>query len=301
MTDKKYDSIVIGGGIVGLFCAYYLGKKGHSVLILDKGPLEQASSHGNCGLVSPSHIMPLNSYELIVKSIGWLFKKDAPFHIKPQLDPRFIKWSLQFVQNASGKNVYKNAQAIHDIIISSRSLFAEVIEQEKIDCHWSADGIHFVFKYKKGFDQYKDTNDYTSQFGVSAQPIAGREIHEIEPALQDDVYGSWFYDIDAWLKPSELVAEMRKILAKNNVDILQGQEVTNFENSTSSIETITTKSGDTFAGQNYILATGAWSPLLGDQHGLKLPIIPGKGYSITMKSPSIVPQAPCIMMERKVV
>ena len=69
MSKQNFDVCVIGGGIIGLCCAYYLQKEGKSVIVLDKGPIEKASSHGNCGYISPSHIVPLNDWSLILKSL----------------------------------------------------------------------------------------------------------------------------------------------------------------------------------------------------------------------------------------
>lgn len=299
--SKKYDTVIIGGGVIGLFSAYYLVKAGKQVLVLDKGPIKQASSHGNCGLISPSHIMPLNDYDLIVKSVGWLFKKDAPFKIKPQFDQQFIKWSMKFIKHASAKSVAKHSQAIHDLVMSSRNLFTDVLEEEAWDCHWSANGIHFVCNTQKEFDHYNDVNDYTRNFGVEAKPVMAPELLELEPALKDNVYGSWFYDIDAWLKPDDLVSHLKTWLQANGCELINGAEVTDMKTSNGSLQAVSTRTHGDFEGSYFLLATGAWSPLLKGAHKLNIPIVPGKGYSITMKSPSVSPKVPINMMERKVV
>ena len=299
--NKRYDIVIIGGGVIGLFSAYFLVKAGKQVLILDKGPAKQASSHGNCGLISPSHIMPLNDYDLIIKSIGWLFKKDAPFKIKPQFDQRFIHWSMKFIKHASAKSVAKHSQAIHDLVMSSRNLFSDVLEEEAWDCHWSANGIHFVCNTQKEFDHYKEVNQYTRRFGVEAKAVMAPELLEQEPALKQNVYGSWFYDIDAWLKPDDLVKHLKTWLKANGCELIDGAEVTDMKTSDGALQAVITKAHGDFEGKEFLLATGAWSPLLKHAHQLKIPIVPGKGYSITMKSPSISPKIPINMMERKVV
>lgn len=299
--SKRYDTVIIGGGVIGLFSAYYLVKEGKKVLVLDKGPRKQASSHGNCGLISPSHIMPLNSFDLIVKSVGWLFKKDAPFKIKPQFDRRFINWAMKFMRHATAKSIYSNTRAIHDLIISSRNLFTDVLEEEQWDCHWSAEGIHFVCLTEKEFNYNKEVNDYTRQFGVSAKPIKSQELLALEPALKDEVYGSWFYDIDAWLKPDDLLKHLRLWLEEKGCDLINEAEVTDMKSSNGSLQAVTTPSHGDFEGDNFLLATGAWSPLLKNAHHLNIPVVPGKGYSLTMKSPELAPKVPINMLERKVV
>ncbi len=299
--SKRYDTVVIGGGVIGLFSAYYLIKEGKNVVVLDKGPAQKASSHGNCGLISPSHIMPLNSFDLIVKSVGWLFKKDAPFKIKPQFDRQFINWSMKFIRHSTSSSVAKHSQAIHDLVMSSRNLFSDVLEEEKWDCHWSANGIHFVCNTQKEFDHYNDVNRYTRKFGVEAKPIMAPELLELEPALKDNVYGSWFYEIDAWLKPDDLVKQLKSWLIERGCEIIEEAEVVDMKERNGSLHAVVTKSGETFEADDFLLATGAWSPLLKKVHKLSIPIVPGKGYSITMKSPAISPKVPVNMMERKVV
>ncbi|MCF6352037.1 MAG: FAD-dependent oxidoreductase, partial [Cyclobacteriaceae bacterium] len=76
LKNKDADVIIIGGGIIGLSCAYYLLKEGKSVIVLEKGVPSEASSYANCGLVAPSHAMPLNSPNLIFKAFKWMLKKD---------------------------------------------------------------------------------------------------------------------------------------------------------------------------------------------------------------------------------
>lgn len=49
-----------------------------------------------------------------------------------------------------------------------------------------------------------------------------------------------------------------------------------------------------------LLALGAWSPRLGRELGLRLPVQPGKGYSITYTRPALCPRTPLVLKERSV-
>lgn len=299
--NAHYDTIVVGGGVIGLFCAYFLSQKGQNVLVLDKGPGREACSHANCGLISPSHINPLNDYGLILNSLLSMRKKDAPFYIKPQLKTSFLSWCFQFLRHASPKHIAKSTLAIHELLRSSRKLYEEIIEIERLNCKWSDKGIHFVFKEKKNFDHFEKKYRNNASFGVSPAPLIANELLDNEPALKDDVYGSWFYDIDASLKPDLLVDGLRNVLIAKGVSIISGKGVKSFVTNGNRITSVLTQEGGNYKADNIVLATGAWSPQLGKDLGLKIPVIPGKGYSITMKSPEIMPAAPLIMMEKKVV
>ena len=65
--------VIVGGGIIGLFTAYYLSEEGFEVTILDKGDLSNSCSIGNAGMIVPSHIVPLASPGIITKGLKWMF------------------------------------------------------------------------------------------------------------------------------------------------------------------------------------------------------------------------------------
>src|SRR5678815_2043662 len=74
---------IIGGGVIGLCCAYYLTKAGYSVRVIDRGDIKTGTSFGNAGYVSPSHFVPLASPGIIAKGLQWMLSSTSPFYIKP--------------------------------------------------------------------------------------------------------------------------------------------------------------------------------------------------------------------------
>ncbi len=300
MNREDADVAIIGGGVIGLFCAYYLSKEGKSVIILEKGDLKDACSYGNCGLVSPSHALPLNSPELIIKAAIWLFQKDSPFYIKPQLNFKFLSWMLSFALNANKKKVERGMMALNNILQLSRSLYDEFFSEQPLDCDWSPSGIHFVFRHEKSFETYRVKNEKLSEIGLIATPFTGNALLDKEPALSDRVYGSWFYEMDASLNPGKLMTELRQKLIADGVQISDLCEVEGFRKTNGQIKEVITNKGVVKA-KDVVLASGAWSPKFEKQLDLKIPVIPGKGYSITLKKPALSPKCPCIFEERKVV
>jgi D-amino-acid dehydrogenase len=302
VENKKYDVVIIGGGVIGLFSAYYLNKQGRSVLVIDKGPKEEASSHANCGLVSPSHALPLNSPELILKSLKWLFRKDSPFYIKPQWNLNFTTWMLGFGLNSRQNKIKRSMEGRNSLLLNSRQLYDDFFETEQVNSNWSKQGIMFAFLEEKSFDEYVEKDLILSELDplLQATPLVGADLRQMEPALSDNVHGGWWYEIDASLKPDELVSELKELLVNRGVEFANDTEVQTFEIAKGQITRVDTSKGS-YYGSNYVLASGAWSPLIARQLDLNIPIIPGKGYSITMDKPGISPRMPCIMEEKKVV
>lgn len=301
MNLEKSDILIVGGGIIGLMCAYYLVKEGKSVVIIDKNKSSQACSHGNCGLITPSHALPLNNPKLIMRSIKWMLQKDSPFYIRPQLDRQFISWMLAFVANAyKSKLIEHSMWGRYNLLMSSKSLYKELFDSEKIQCNWSPNGVLFVYKHQKYFEEYAQKDKILQDIGLFAKPLVGDDLQKKEPALKEDIYGAWLYEGDSWLKPDELVSQMQKLLKQKGVEFIDQCEVTSFVEEGSNIKSVVTDKGILTADE-IVIATGAWSALLEKSLRLKIPVVPGKGYSITMQSPKISPKIPCILEERKVV
>ena len=301
MNKSEADVVIIGGGIIGLFCAYYLSKEGKSVIVLEKGKGKDMCSYGNCGLISPSHALPLNSPALLMKAAVWLFQKDSPFFIKPQLDMKFISWMLGFALNAlNKKQIERSMYGRNNLLMESRTLYDELFDSQLINCSWAPSGVHFVFNKEEKFVAYQKNNDKLATMGLTAEPIIGSALLNKEPALTEHAYGSWFYKIDASLNPGQLLNEIRRKLSSDGVLIEDLCEVKAFKNTNGQITELLTSKGNIKA-KDVVLATGAWSPWLENQLRLKIPIVPGKGYSITMKRPKISPICPLIFEEKKVV
>ena len=83
MNPSNDDVLILGGGVIGLSCALFLLEQGRSVRILEKNTVGGATSHGNCGTITPSHAPPLAAPGMIGKALKYMTQADAPFYIKP--------------------------------------------------------------------------------------------------------------------------------------------------------------------------------------------------------------------------
>jgi D-amino-acid dehydrogenase len=140
----------------------------------------------------------------------------------------------------------------------------------------------------------------TTQFGISGKMMNREEALNMEPTLRHDIAGAWFYDHSAQLRPEALMRELKRVLVNRDVEIIEQAEVTGFRINNSRAAAVVTNLGR-FAAEQFVVATGAWTPLLADNLGCRIPIQPGKGYSVTMKRPSIGPSITCFFEEAKVV
>jgi D-amino-acid dehydrogenase len=298
-------AVVIGGGVIGVACAYFLRERGWQVTLVDRGRVGGGCSHGNCGFVSPSHVLPLAEPGAVRRALASMLKKNSPFHIKPRLDWRLWTWLFRFARRCNTEDMLAGGRACHALLESSRVLYEELITREALACEWQREGLLFVYDTRLGFDAYAHTDNILAEhFNLPARRIEGDALTEFEPALRPGLAGAFFYEEDSHLRPDRLMAEWRRVLAARGVEIVENCEFQGFDDSAANAGShraarAITSQGE-FAADVFIIATGAWTPLLARQIGCRLPIQPGKGYSMTMPRPAICPRIPMLLMEHRV-
>src|SRR5664279_2885049 len=101
-------AVVIGGGIIGLSCAYFLQQSGWHVTVVDKTDLADSCSYGNLGMIVPSHFVPLAAPGMLSQGIRWMFNNKSPFYVTPSLSRDLISWGLKFVKRATPGHVERS-------------------------------------------------------------------------------------------------------------------------------------------------------------------------------------------------
>lgn len=292
--------VIIGGGIVGQFIAYFLSKSDYEVTIIDDGPEMSPASAGNCGLITPSHIEPINSFSAIFQGLRWLGKKDAPLAIKPQLNANFIKWFLSFVWHSRKTSIKKAIEIRHELLQTSWGLYQDFFSSEVSKCEFKPDGLTFVAKSKEGFNNLKHEVELLKSKNLSCELLSREELLSLEPSLKDDILGGSIFRTDGWLKPDKLLEEIKTINSANGVTLVNGK-VEDFVSVKDEIIGIRTNNEE-ISSNRYVLAAGALSYPLAKKIGITLPVIPGKGYNLTYDTMLAgQPKMPIYMFEKKVV
>jgi len=299
MQKNKPDVLILGGGVIGLACAYYLLKAGRSVCVLERDTIGSATSLGNCGTITPSHIPPLAAPGMVLKAMKWMLTPDAPFYVKPTLDPKLITWLLKFAGRCNDKDWRVSSLAKMGLLHQSRRLIEEIVNEEKLDCEFGATGMHNVYKSQAGFEKAAKEAEAVREFGLEPQILSGEALAKDEPALKSGMAGAVHYPGDGHLRPDLYTAELARVVRQMGGLIIEQCEVLAIETGHDKIEKITTCLGEYQAG-DYLFALGPWSPAMMKSIGIDLPVQPGKGYSITYTRPVIAPRRPIVLKERSV-
>jgi D-amino-acid dehydrogenase len=292
--------IVVGGGVIGAACAHYLAKANWTVTLLDRGEFGRGCSHGNCGFVCPSHVLPLAAPGALGMALRSLLRRDAPFRIKPRFDPALWAWLYCFARRCNVPDMMEAGRAIQALLNSSRRLYDQLLEEEALDCEWEVRGLLFVLQNAQAMEHYAEMEKLLrDSFGLSARRYDGDELIRLEPALKPGLAGGWLYDKDAHLRPDKLMASWRRNLEARGVTVRLQCEMKGFAREHDRARAVVTSQGE-LAADAFVVATGAWTPLLAKYLGCRVPIQPGKGYSITMPRPARCPNLPLILEEHRV-
>jgi D-amino-acid dehydrogenase len=292
-------AIIIGGGVIGLFSAYYLHKSGWEVELLDKGDLTDNCSYGNAGYISPSHFVPLASPGMVGQGIRWMFNNKSPFYVKPALNRDLMNWGLKFARNCTQKHVDRSAGGLRDIMVLSHGLYHEFEKESGIDFCLEDKGIFVLFKTQKLGDHERHLVEKATNLGLDAQYLTADETRALEPGLEMDILGSVLYRCDSHIYPNMLMKGLIKHLENIGVKIRRNQEVTSINQENGRISSVTA-AGKEYTGDAFLIAGGSWSPAIAKLAGIKVPLMPGKGYSFMVHQPVKKMSIPAILGEARV-
>lgn len=298
MNERLADVIILGGGVIGLACAYALLKTGRSVTVLEQHAVGSGASHGNCGTITPS-VLPLPAPGVIAKGLKWLFKDDAPLRIRPRVDLEFLRWLCAFMCRCNERDFRHAAGARSELLLASRKLLADLIRTERLDCELHENGTFYVHRDQRQLERASRDAQLLTELGVAVEVLDAPRARIKEPALNDTIAGRHYFPGDASLRPDRYVAELARIVRAAGGVIHEQTLVHAFRTEGGAISSVVTPQQHSSACE-FVVALGAWSPVLTRSLGVRLPVQPGKGYSITYETSLNAQTLPLFLKERAV-
>jgi D-amino-acid dehydrogenase len=300
MTAAADRVVVVGGGVIGAACAYYIRKSGRAVTLIDRGEFGRGCSHANCGLVCPSHVLPAAGPGALWATLKTLFTRRSPLSVRWRFDPALWRWFWQFGRRCNRDDMLRAGHAIKALLDSSRLLYGELLAAVLTDVEWETPGLLFVLRSHSGMEHFARTDELQrSEFGVGATRFDADALLDFEPALKPGCAGGWHYPTDGQLRPDKLMRAWRRTLEGQDVQIRENCELLDLVIDGRVCRRLKTSRGD-LPADHIVFATGAWTPRFHRLLRQPVAIQPGKGYSLTMPRPAFCPQHPMIFEEHRV-
>ncbi len=292
--------VIIGGGIVGLSSAYYLSESGHEVTVIDKTDISGNCSYGNAGYVCPSHFVPLATPGIVKQGLKWMWNSKSPFYVQPRLNLSLIDWGLKFMRSATPEHVERSAIPLRDIAILSQKMYEDWTRLPQFQFAYEHKGLLEVFQTEKGGDHAKHIMHRAQELGLEDTVLLdASELQALEPHTTVKAKGAVWFKCDAHLYPNKLMIQLVADLKNKGVRFILNDEVTGFEKNQQQVTKVKTTK-QVIDADSVVIAAGSWSRELSALLQLKIPLMPGRGYSVTLEDSPHRLNYPSVLIEGRV-
>ncbi|KQO15558.1 D-amino acid dehydrogenase [Acidovorax sp. Leaf78] len=282
--------IVLGAGLLGVTSAYFLSQLGHDVTVIDRqGAPGAETSFANGGQISVSHAEPWANPSAPLKVLQWLGQEDAPLLFRLRADMRQWLWGLAFLRNCTPARTRHNIEQIVSLGTYSRSVLQQLRAATGLQYDQRTQGILHFYTNAKEFDGALAPAEQMRALGCERQVISADEAVRIEPALahiRPQLAGATFTAEDESGDANQFTRALAALCEAAGVQFRLGHHITALREAGGRIDhvEVTTPEGrfERVQGDAFVLAMGSFSPLLAQPLGIRLPIYPAKGYSVTM-------------------
>jgi D-amino-acid dehydrogenase len=292
--------VVIGGGVIGLSSAYFLQEAGHSVTVIDQTDISNNCSYGNAGYVCPSHFIPLATPGIVKQGLKWMLNPESPFYVKPRLSWSLMQWGLKFMQMATPENVEKAAMPLKDFALVSQHWYEEWAKLPQFKFAYEHKGLLEIFQTDKVADHSHHLVKKAHELGLTDTRLLNQEeLFALEPQHKMNAIGAVYFACDAHLYPNKLMKQLIEDLKSKGVQFCLGETVKSFEKENGKIKSVITDKNK-YTPDAVVLATGSWSREMVQQLGITMPLMPGRGYSITLENSPYQTNYPSVLVEGRV-
>lgn len=282
--------VVLGAGIIGVTSAWFLSRNGHQVTVIERQPASaMETSFANGGQVSVSQAEPWASPEAIYKIIKWLGREDAPLLFRLQNDPQQWLWGLRFLRECTHARHTSNLRHLVKLGLYSRSTLQALRDQLGLQYHQQQCGILQIHSDEREYNNALAAAKLMAQHGCERIALSMDQARELEPALehaQSKLCGAIYSPNDESGDAHQFTQQLTEHALNAGVNFIFDTEIKHIRlagGQINHLEALSQGGGATrISGDCYVVAAGSYSPQMLRKIGIRLPIYPAKGYSVTL-------------------
>ncbi|MBS0560294.1 MAG: D-amino acid dehydrogenase [Proteobacteria bacterium] len=277
--------LVLGAGVVGVASAYYLARAGHEVTVVDRQPAAGLeTSFANAGQVSPGYASPWAAPGIPVKALKWLLMRHRPLVIWPSPDPALWRWGISMLLNCTEAAYARNKARMVRLAEYSRDCLIALRDETGIAYDDRQRGTLQLFRTQKQLDHIGSDTAVLDQYQVPYEVLDAKGCIGAEPALataREGFVGGLRLPNDETGDAHYFTQRLAAIAEGLGVKFLYGTTIGSLRVEGGAVTGAETSAG-TLTADRTVLALGSYSPQLVANYGIKLPVYPVKGYSITV-------------------
>jgi D-amino-acid dehydrogenase len=276
--------VVLGAGVVGTATAWYLKKAGYDIIVVERqSAAGMETSWGNGGVIHASEVEPWSQPGMPRKIIGWLGKENAPLLLRYSAIPHMWRWGIAFASNCTPARFRANAKANLDLALLSLRSLQEIGAEAGIEYDRATRGVIKIYRSEESLDNAQRSMDYLARHGLLYERIGPNRCIDIEPALQDTkptLSGALFFARDEVGDCNKFTQGLAAACAKCGVSYRYDESVREIETNSNRVKAVITDKG-AIPADSIVVAMGSFTAPLLAKLGVRVPIYPVKGISIT--------------------
>ena len=277
--------IVLGSGVIGTSVAYYLARSGHEVTVVDRQPAPALeTSYANAGEVSPGYSAPWAGPGVPMKAIQWLLMPHSPLVIKPMLDPALWRFCLQMLANCNAKAYEINKSRMVRLAEYSRDCLRALRDETGIRYDERTQGTLQLFRTQKQLDGVAKDIEVLKASGVPFEVLDRKGFVAVEPGLaetQHKFVGALRLPGDETGDCFKFTQSLAKMAEALGVRFRFGVAIEGLQQAGGRVTGVRTADG-LLTADHYVVALGSYSTAMLAPLGIRIPVYPVKGFSITV-------------------
>ncbi|WP_413990755.1 D-amino acid dehydrogenase [Labrys okinawensis] len=276
---------VLGAGIIGVTTAYQLAKAGHEVTVVDRqgGPALE-TSFANAGEVSFGYCSPWAAPGIPMKALKWIFMEHAPLILRPKLDVAMLSWMLQMLRNCTSERYALNKSRMLQLSDYSRVSLKQLRDEISIDYDERMQGTLQLFRTQQQLEASAKDVKALAADGIAYQVLDRDGCIRVEPALahvKEKIIGGLLTPNDETGDCFKFTNALAKQASALGVRFSYGSHIRGLDVEGGQVRAVVTDR-ETLRNEAVVVALGSYSPLLLKAFGIRLPVYPVKGYSLTV-------------------
>ena len=277
--------VVLGAGVIGVTSAWYLAQAGHEVTVIDRQPAPALeTSFANAGEISPGYASPWAAPGIPMKALKWLFMEHAPLIVQPKPDWAKISWLARMLMNCTADAYAVNKSRMVRLAEYSRDCLIQLRQDTGIAYDQRTQGTLQLFRTEKQVAAAEKDIAVLKADGVPFEVLDAEGCIAAEPGLaasRQKIAGGLRLPGDETGDCFKFTQSLAEMAAAQGVTFRYGVSIDRLEATGDRIAAVHTSEGRVTADA-FVLALGSYSPMLVKDFGIKLPVYPVKGYSITV-------------------
>jgi D-amino-acid dehydrogenase len=278
--------IVLGAGVIGVTAAWYLAAAGHEVTVIERREAPGLeTSFANGGQIAAGHAQPWAKPAVVPKILRSLGRDDAPLLFRPRADWAQWQWGLRFLIECLPGRFERHSRTLGSLAAYSRECLRALRAETGIRYDHLERGILQFATNRRDFDALARDAEALRSLGVRREVKSAAECLALEPALKhshDPVAGGVYDPKDETGDAYRFTQELARLAAAPGVAFRFGTPIESIEAAAGDVKAVRLSSGERISANAYVAALGSYTPLLLKPLGIRIPVYPLKGYSITL-------------------